>query len=64
MGGACTISAGGNWKPYRSTEGEESEETEEREEGACVCVPVYIFAVSWGVEEEATSLQNHQNQVS
>lgn len=29
-----------------------------------VCRPVYLFAVSRDVEEEAASLQNHQNQVS
>ena len=30
----------------------------------CVCLPVYLFDVFRDVEEEAASLQHHQNQVS
>lgn len=40
------------------------ERRQQRKVCVCVCGPVYLFAVGRDVEEEAASLQNHQNQVS
>lgn len=67
---ACRGSAGDSWRPYRSTEGWRKWGDRGLKSNRQTCLPhvhvwepVYLFAVGRHVEEQAASLQNHQNQV-